>query len=180
MNTWRKEGKSLHPLDAYSNSFWVTILANGASLGLSVKQSTCQCRRYLIWEDPLEKETTTHSSILVWRIPRTEEPSGLQSMESQRVTRLSNWTTTTASYPMRVWELKEKSAKLPAGEKTSSETYWAKFEDVSSLKTYFFFNLWRKLLWRTLRYRIKLESLDSMHHSRLERVNSQPEVSSCT
>ena len=34
-------------------------------------------------EDPLEKEMATHSSILVWRIPWTEEPSGLQSMELQ-------------------------------------------------------------------------------------------------
>ena len=32
------------------------------------------------WEDPLEKETATHSSILAWRIPWTEEPGGLQSM----------------------------------------------------------------------------------------------------
>ena len=37
------------------------------------------------WEDPLEKGTATHSSILVWRIPRTEEPGRLQSMGSQRV-----------------------------------------------------------------------------------------------
>ena len=36
-------------------------------------------------EDALEKEMATHSSILAWRIPRTEEPSGLQSMRSQRV-----------------------------------------------------------------------------------------------
>ena len=36
-------------------------------------------------EDPLEKETATHSSILAWRIPWTEEPGGLQSTESQRV-----------------------------------------------------------------------------------------------
>ena len=36
-------------------------------------------------EDPLEKEMATHSSILAWRIPRTEEPGGLQSMGSQRV-----------------------------------------------------------------------------------------------
>ena len=35
------------------------------------------------WEDPLEKEMTTHSSILAWEIPWTEEPSGLQSMELQ-------------------------------------------------------------------------------------------------
>ena len=39
----------------------------------------------LDWEDPLEDEMTTHSSILAWRIPRTEEPGRLQSMGSQRV-----------------------------------------------------------------------------------------------
>ena len=37
------------------------------------------------WEDPLEKEMATHSSILAWRIPWTEEPGWLQSMGSQRV-----------------------------------------------------------------------------------------------
>ena len=36
-------------------------------------------------EDPLEKEMATHSSILAWDIPWTEEPGGLQSMGSQRV-----------------------------------------------------------------------------------------------
>ena len=36
-------------------------------------------------EDPLEKGTATHSSILAWRIPWTEEPGRLQSMGSQRV-----------------------------------------------------------------------------------------------
>ena len=36
-------------------------------------------------EDPLEKEMVTHSSILVWKIPWTEEPGRLQSMGSQRV-----------------------------------------------------------------------------------------------
>ena len=41
--------------------------------------------RSLGWEDPLEKELATHSTILVWEIPRTEEPGGLQSMWSQRV-----------------------------------------------------------------------------------------------
>ena len=39
----------------------------------------------LVWEDPLEKGRATHSSILAWRIPRTEEPGGLQSMGLQRV-----------------------------------------------------------------------------------------------
>ena len=41
--------------------------------------------RSLGQEDPLEKEMATHSSILAWRIPWTEEPGGLQSMGSQRV-----------------------------------------------------------------------------------------------
>ena len=41
--------------------------------------------RSLGQEDPLEKEMATHSSILAWRIPWTEEPGGLQSMGLQRV-----------------------------------------------------------------------------------------------
>ena len=39
-----------------------------------------------IWEDPLEKGTVTHSSILAWKIPWTEEPGRLQPMELQRDT----------------------------------------------------------------------------------------------
>ena len=39
--------------------------------------------RSLGWEDPLEKGKTTHSSILAWRMPWTEEPGGLQSMGLQ-------------------------------------------------------------------------------------------------
>ena len=41
--------------------------------------------RSLVGEDPLEKGMAPHSSILAWRLPWTEEPDGLQSMESQRV-----------------------------------------------------------------------------------------------
>ena len=41
--------------------------------------------RSLGWEDPLEKEMTTHSSTLAWKIPWMEEPGTLQSMGSQRV-----------------------------------------------------------------------------------------------
>ena len=40
--------------------------------------------RFLCWEDPLEKEMATHSSILAWKIPWTEEPGRLQSMGLQR------------------------------------------------------------------------------------------------
>ena len=49
---------------------------------LSVQDTGVQ---FLHWEDPLEKETAIHSSILAWEIPWREEPGGLQSMESQRV-----------------------------------------------------------------------------------------------
>ena len=41
--------------------------------------------RSLGWEDPLEKGMATHSSILAWRIPCTEEPGGLQFMGSQKI-----------------------------------------------------------------------------------------------
>ena len=41
--------------------------------------------RSLVWEDSLEKEMATHSSILAWKTPWVEEPDRLQSMESQRV-----------------------------------------------------------------------------------------------
>ena len=57
----------------------------------SSKESTYQCRKCkrlvqsLGQEDPLEKEMATHSSILSWKIPWTEEPGGLESMGSQRV-----------------------------------------------------------------------------------------------
>ena len=50
---------------------------------LSAMQETrVQCAG---WEDPLEKKRATRSSILAWRIPWTEEPGRLQSMESRRV-----------------------------------------------------------------------------------------------
>ena len=53
----------------------------------------------LHWEDTLEKEMATHSSILAWRIPWREEPGRLQSMESQRVgTRLSDFTSLHLKY----------------------------------------------------------------------------------
>ena len=55
--------------------------------GASGEESTCQCRRSKKRgrDDPLEKETATHSSILAWRIPWTEKPGRLQSTGPQRV-----------------------------------------------------------------------------------------------
>ena len=40
----------------------------------------------LVWEDPLKKEMATHSSVLAWEIPWTEEPGGLQTMGLQSQT----------------------------------------------------------------------------------------------
>ena len=59
--------------------------------GTNGKGSTCQCRRQKrqVWslgqEDALEEEVATHSSILAWKIPWTEEPGWLQSIGSHRV-----------------------------------------------------------------------------------------------
>ena len=53
------------------------LLANAGAAGAEV--------RSLGREDPLEEDMATHSSILAWRIPWTEEPGGLQSMGSHRV-----------------------------------------------------------------------------------------------
>ena len=57
--------------------------------GSVVKESTCQYRRFgfdpWVGKTPVEKEMATHSSFLAWEIPWTEEPGGLQSMESHRV-----------------------------------------------------------------------------------------------
>ena len=61
---------------------------------LSGKESACQAGDTGLsvgQEEPLEKETATHSSILAWRIPWTEEPGGLQSLwPQQSQTRLSD------------------------------------------------------------------------------------------
>ena len=46
--------------------------------------------QFLGQEDPLKEETATHSSILAWEIPWTEEPGGLQSLGSQSQTWLSD------------------------------------------------------------------------------------------
>ena len=68
----------MKPLAAVAFSFFQG--SPGGSTGIEVAR---QCRRYkmqaqsLGWDDPLEKEMATHSSILVWKTPWTEEPGGL-------------------------------------------------------------------------------------------------------
>ena len=81
-NRWRNQGSgSLTELPS-------TTLLAGFPGGLNGKESTCNEETWvgsLDWVDPLEKGMATHSRILTWSIPWTEEPGGLHSMESQRV-----------------------------------------------------------------------------------------------
>ena len=57
--------------------------------------------RFLGWEEPLQEGMATDSSILAWRIPRTEEPGRLQSMGSQ------SWTRPKQLSTMRVTKIKK-------------------------------------------------------------------------
>ena len=65
------------------------MVVGGASLVVQLVKNLPATKetqvRSLGQEDPLKKEIATHSSILAWEIPRTEEPGELQSMGSQRV-----------------------------------------------------------------------------------------------
>ena len=66
----------------HSIHLWASLLAQLVK-NLPAMQETHV--RSLGWEDPLEEEMATHSSIPAWRIPQTEEPGGLQSTVSKRV-----------------------------------------------------------------------------------------------
>ena len=61
----------------------MTLILTQIGKNVSAMQETWVAS--LGWEDPLEKGMSTHSSILAWRIPWTEEPDGLQFMGLQRV-----------------------------------------------------------------------------------------------
>ena len=64
------------------SSFTVSLVAQSVKALPAVQETQVQS---IGWEDPLEKEMATHSTIFAWKISRTEEPGGLQSMGSQRV-----------------------------------------------------------------------------------------------
>ena len=73
----------------------------GASLLAQMVKNLPEMQKWLPslgWEDALEKEMATHSSILAWRIPWTEEPGGLWSRGSHSVTRIS----ATKTFPFNV------------------------------------------------------------------------------
>ena len=59
---------------------WTSLVAQTVKRLSAMQESQVQS---LGWADPLEKEVATHSSILAWKIPWTEEPGGLQSMGLQ-------------------------------------------------------------------------------------------------
>ena len=74
-----------HTIEAYNIS---TVIIRASLIAQLVKNLPAMQEtsvQFLGWEDPLEKEMATHSSILAWKIPWTEEPGILQSMRSQRV-----------------------------------------------------------------------------------------------
>ena len=59
---------------------WASLIAQSVKTLPAVQETRV---RFLGWENPLEKEMATHSSMLAWRIPWIEEPGRLQSMGSQ-------------------------------------------------------------------------------------------------
>ena len=64
---------------------WTSLMALVVKNPPAMQETQEMWVRSLGREDPLEEEMATHSSILAWRIPWTEEPGGLQSTELQRV-----------------------------------------------------------------------------------------------
>ena len=62
--------------------YWAPLVAQTVKHLPAMQETQVQS---LVWEDPLEKEMATHSSLVAWRIPWTEEPGRLESMGLQRV-----------------------------------------------------------------------------------------------
>ena len=72
-----------HSISRTSSRPWETKIFY---ISVQMLKNVCETRVWSLgWEDALEKGMTTHSSILAWRIPWTEEPGGLQSMGLQIV-----------------------------------------------------------------------------------------------
>ena len=88
---WKEEPgglQSMRPQRVKQDPFPFACIILGFSSGSTVKESTCSAGmqiRSLGQEDPLGKGMATHSRILAWRIPWTEEPGKLQFVGSQRV-----------------------------------------------------------------------------------------------
>ena len=68
------------------SNWWIVLsLLGGAVVKNLPASAEDRVDASLDWEDPLEKEMATHSSILTWKIPWTEEPGGLQSMHCKEL-----------------------------------------------------------------------------------------------
>ena len=82
------DGQGIPKTTRFKQNYF-NVLLTGASLVAQLVKNPPTMQenpvQFLGWEDPLEKGQATPSSILAWRIPRTEEPGGLQSMGSQSV-----------------------------------------------------------------------------------------------
>ena len=77
--------------DAYKRPWWTSLAAQTVKRLPTMQETRVQ---FLGWEDLLEREMATHSSILAWKIPLTEEPGRLQSMVPKSQTLLSDFTFT--------------------------------------------------------------------------------------
>ena len=64
----------------YLYNIWAYLMAQMVKNPPAMQETQETWVQFLCREDPLEKEMATHSSILAWEIPRTEEPAGLQFM----------------------------------------------------------------------------------------------------
>ena len=91
---------------------WASLVAQLVTNLPAMQETLVQ---FLGLEDPLEKVMATHSSILAWRIPWTEEPGGLQSMGSQRVRTTAQVSTAQHSTEPTTYQVLERQATNSLG-----------------------------------------------------------------
>ena len=131
--------------------------------------------RSLCWRDPLDEEMATHSSVLAWEVPWTEEPGGLQSMESKRV-RHNSATNTHWESLCEGFHFDNHPSISGEGEHTHSNCYTEKMwlllvkdrllpSKFSSFRFAFFFNIPHYLVMR--KYLISRHALNSHESARL-------------
>ena len=93
----------------YPTHVWTSLVAQMVKRLPAMRETWVQS---LGQEDPLEKETATHSSTLAWKIPWTEEPGRLQSMGSQRVGH--DWATSRMHYGLNSEKILRRPNMVPA------------------------------------------------------------------
>ena len=108
------KGKSFIPSIGLAKRFTLGLVSWHRKKGVPCNSDGKELLQCLDQEDPLEKEMATHSSILAWKIPWTEEPGRLQSMGSQ------SWTVTNRT---NFGQLKENGSKLKLVKLTPTESW---------------------------------------------------------